>query len=285
MGDSGDEGPAIRVGGSVVSSGGDEVPAVTPSGPLPDRFRLDGTVAVVTGSGRGIGRGVAIGLAEMGADVVVTARRTNEIDEVVSEVRARGRRAVGIAGDITDSSFVQELVDRTVAELGRIDVWVSNAGGSEHKGTYRLVDMPDEHWDAQLELNLRPHFVAAKACARVMGPGSSLIGISSTASHGPSPRFAAYGAAKAGMNQLTKTLSIELAPKRIRANAIAVGIVPTEALNTIGGVPDEALPEMAKGIPLGRLGDPSDVAAVIAFLASPAGSWITGQTITVSGGR
>lgn len=252
---------------------------------LLDRFRLDGQVAVVTGSGRGIGRGVAIGLADAGADVIVTARRTDEIDAVVAMVRARGRRAVGIAGDITDEAFVGQLVDRTVDELGRLDVWVSNAGGSEHKGNFRFLDMPIEHWDAQLLLNLRPHVAAAQACAAVMGPGSSLIGISSIASLGPSPKYAAYGAAKAAMNQLTQTLSIELASLGIRANALAVGTVPTESLRTIGGVTDDQLPQLATSIPLGRLGEPEDVAAAVVYLASPAGSWVTGQTLAVSGGR
>ena len=252
---------------------------------LLERFRLDGRVAVVTGSGRGIGRGIALGLAEAGADVVVTARRAAEVEAVVEEVRGRGQRAVGVLGDITDSAFVADLVARSVAELGRLDVWVSNAGGSEHKGNFQLIDMPDEHWDAQLALNLRPHFVAAKACAGVMGPGSSLIGISSTSSLGPSPRYAAYGAAKAAMNQLTQTLAVELAPRGIRANAVAVGIVPTESLRTIGGVTDEQLRAMARSVPLGRLGQPDDVAAAIVYLASPAASWVTGQTVTVSGGR
>ncbi len=252
---------------------------------LLDRFRLDGCVAVVTGSGRGIGRGIALGMAEAGADVVVTARRTDEIDSVVAEVESRGRRAIGVPGDITDSAFIASLVATAVDQLGRLDVWVSNAGGSEHKGTFKVLDMPDEHWDAQLALNLRPHFVAAKACAPVMQPGSSLIGISSTSALNPSPRFAAYGAAKAGMNQLTRTLAVELAPKGIRANALAVGIVPTESLRTIGGVTDEQLPTLAESVPLGRLGDPSDVAAAAVYLASPAASWVTGETLTVSGGR
>ena len=259
--------------------------ATSASGSLADRFRMDGMVAVVTGSGRGIGRGIAVGLADCGADVVVTARRQAEIDGVVAEVRSRGRRAIGVAGDIRDSSFIHDLVARTVAELGRLDVWVSNAGGSEHKGTYATVDMPDEHWDGQFALNLRPHFVAAKACAPVMQPGSSLIGISSTSALGPAPNFAAYGAAKAAMNHLTRTLAIDLGPRGIRANALAVGIVPTESLTTIGGITDDALPSLAKGIPLGRLGEPFDVAAAVVFLASPAGSWITGQTLAVAGGR
>lgn len=252
---------------------------------LLDLFRLDGKVAVVTGSGRGIGRGIAIGLADCGADVVVTARRVDEINEVVAEVEARGRRALGIAGDITDADVVRTVVDRAVREMGRLDIWVSNAGGSEYKGTYPTLEMPDEHWDAQFELNLRPHFIAAKACARVMSPGSSIIGISSTATLGPSPQFGAYGAAKAAMNQLTRTLSIDLAPKGIRANAIAVGVVPTESLFTIGKATEESLTAMAKSVPLGRLGDPKDVAAAVAYLSAPSGEWITGQVLVVNGGR
>jgi NAD(P)-dependent dehydrogenase (short-subunit alcohol dehydrogenase family) len=228
---------------------------------LLDRFRLDGYVAVVTGSGRGIGRGVALGLAEAGADIVVTARRQEEIDAVVAEVQDRGRRAMGVNGDITDPAFVHALVARAMDEFARLDIWISNAGGSEHKGTYKFTDMPLEHWDAQLDLNLRPHFVAAQACAAVMSDTGSLIGISSTSALGPSARFAAYGAAKAAMNQLTQTLAIELAPQGIRANALAVGIVPTESLRTIGGIQDEMLPDLAKQVPLGRLGDPMDVAA------------------------
>jgi NAD(P)-dependent dehydrogenase (short-subunit alcohol dehydrogenase family) len=252
---------------------------------LLELFRLDGKVAVVTGSGRGIGRGIAIGLADCGADVVVTARRVDEINEVVAEVEARGCRALGIAGDITDAAVVRNLVDRTVAEMGRLDIWVSNAGGSEYKGSYPTLEMPDEHWDAQFELNLRPHFIAAKACANVMQSGSSIIGISSTATLGPSPQFGAYGAAKAAMNQLTRTLSIDLAPKGIRANAIAVGVVPTESLYTIGKATEDSLTAMARLVPLGRLGDPRDIAAAVVFLSARSGEWITGQTLVVNGGR
>jgi len=258
---------------------------ITESTPLPDLFRLDGKVAVVTGSGRGIGRGIAIGLAECGADVIVTARRVEEIDEVVSEVEARGRRALGIAGDITDADVVRGLVDRAMAEMGRLDIWVSNAGGSEYKGSYPTLEMPDEHFDAQIALNLRPHFIAAKACANVMQPGSSIVGISSTASLGPSPSFGAYGAAKAAMNQLTRTLSIDLAPRGIRANAIAVGIVPTESLVTIGKATDESIAAMTKAMPLGRLGHPRDIAATVVYLSAPSGEWVTGQTFVVNGGR
>ena len=254
----------------------------TPS--LLDSFRLDGKVAVVTGSGRGIGRGIAIGLADCGADVVVTARRTDEIDEVVAEIQARGRRAIGIPGDITDADVVRGLVTETVVEMGRLDVWVSNAGGSEHKGSYPTLEMPDDHWDAEFELNLRPHFIAAKACAEVMQPGSTIIGISSTATLGPSPKFAAYGAAKAGMNQLTRTLSIDLAPRGIRANAIAVGIIPTESLFTIGKATDASLEAMTKAVPLGRLGHPEDIAAAVVYLSASSGEWVTGQTLVVNGG-
>jgi NAD(P)-dependent dehydrogenase (short-subunit alcohol dehydrogenase family) len=118
--------------------------------PVLDRFRLDGRVAVVTGSGRGIGRGIALGMAEAGADVVVTARRPHEVDAVTAQVRALGRRAVGVLADITVDITVVEtipmLVDRAVSELGRLDICVSNAGGSEHKGNFPALEMPDERW-------------------------------------------------------------------------------------------------------------------------------------------
>ena len=247
-------------------------------------FRLDGGVAVVTGAGRGIGRGIALGLADAGADVVVTARREHELDEVAAQIATRGRRAVKVVADITAADTVPRLVAAAVDELGGLDVWVSNAGTSDHPGNFAFAEFPDWHWDAQLALNLRPHFVAARACADVMGPGSSIIGISSIASLRPAVNFAAYGAAKAGMNHLAVTLATELGPKGIRANVVSPGNVPTESTFTIGGVTEEMLPAIAQRIPIRRLGTPTDIAAAVVWLASPAGSWVTGQNIVVSGG-
>jgi NAD(P)-dependent dehydrogenase (short-subunit alcohol dehydrogenase family) len=248
-------------------------------------FRLDGMTAVVTGAGRGIGRGIALGLADAGADVVVTARRGNELDEVCARIAERGRQAVKVVADITSDEAVPQLIETATASFGNVDIWVSNAGGSEHDGKFAFKDFPEWHWDAQIGLNLRPHFVAARACMDVMRPGSSIIGISSIASLRAAGSFAAYGAAKAAMNHLTLTLSAELGPLGIRANAVSPGNVPTESTFRVGGVDPAMLPAIAKTIPLRRLGTPTDIAAAVVWLASPAGSWVTGQNIVVSGGQ
>ncbi len=252
---------------------------------LMDLFRLDGMAAVVTGAGRGIGRGIALGLADAGADVVVTARREHELEEVAERIRERGRKAAVVVADITAPDTVPRLVETALKELGTLSIWVSNAGTSEHQGHFSFAEFPEWHWDAQVALNLRPHFVAARACADVMGPGSSIIGISSIASLKAAVNFAAYGAAKAGMNNLAVTLATELGPRGIRANVVSPGNVPTESTRTIGGVTDDMLPAIAERIPLKRLGTPSDIAAAVVWLSSPAGSWVTGQNIVVSGGQ
>jgi len=263
-------------------------PTHTPTDPaeadLMQWFRMDGMVAVVTGAGRGIGRGIALGFADAGADLVITARRGHELDEVAARIAERGRRAVTVTADITDDATVPQLIAAAMDTFGRLDTWVSNAGTSEHPGNFSFEDFPAWHWDAQLSLNLRPHFVASQACARVMQPGSCLIGISSIASLKPAVKFAAYGAAKAGMNSLAMTMATELAPKGIRSNVISPGAVPTEATKRVGNVSDDQLAATARMLPARRLGTPTDIAAAAVWLASPAGSWVTGQNIVVAGG-
>jgi 7-alpha-hydroxysteroid dehydrogenase len=252
-----------------------------------ERFRLDGGRAVVTGAGRGIGEGIAISLAEAGCDVVVTARRAAEIEAVADRVRELGRRAVAIPGDITDGAFVDELAEQAAAELDGLTLWVSNAGGADDRTPRHLADMPDRQWDYQLDVNLRAVFTGARAAARVMEDGGSIVNISSTAAQKASPHNGPYAVAKAGVDSLTKTLAIELAPRRIRVNGIAPGPVPTEVFMEFFGATDDDLPELAGklGVPLGRLGTPEDVGDAVVFLASPAASWITGHTLVVSGGR
>ncbi len=251
------------------------------SSSLLDLFDLSGRVAVVTGSGQGIGRAIAWGLADAGCDVVINARRMDDLEATAAGIESRGRAALIVAGDIRDLS--EELADRAMEKFGRIDVWVNNVGGSDEKTTRLLVDTPDEIFRAQLELNLTSAFQGCKAAAPRMKPGSSIVNISSGAGTRGSPFTGPYAAAKAAMNNLTETLALELAPN-IRVNTVAPGPVATEAfaevLNTSG-----QLDAIASTIPLGRMGTPDDIASAVLYLASDAASWVTGQLILVAGGR
>ncbi len=249
---------------------------------LLEAFRLDDRVAVVTGSGQGIGRAIAWGLADAGCDVVVNARRTADLEATAAGVVARGRRALIVDGDIRDLS--ERLGASAMDEFGRLDVWVSNVGGSDEKTVRDLVDTPDEIFRAQLELNLTSAFQGAKAAASRMSAGGAIVNISSGAGMRGSPRTGPYAAAKAGMLNLTQTLALELAPRGIRVNAVSPGPVATEAFREVLGVGDQ-LEELQATIPLGRLGTPDDIAAAVVFMASPAASWVTGQNLLVAGGR
>jgi len=249
---------------------------------LMDEFRMDGRVAVVTGSGQGIGRAIAWGLADAGCDVAINARRQADLDETAKGVFDRGRRALVDAADIRDHS--EQLADRTVAELGRLDVWVNNVGGSDEKTVRELSETPDDVFRSQLELNLTTAFQGAKAAAARMGPGGVIVNIASGAGTRGSPRTGPYAAAKAGMLNMTETLALELGPRGIRVNAVSPGPVITEAFIEVLGIGDR-LEELERTIPLGRLGTPDDIAAAVVYLASPASSWVTGQNILVAGGR
>ena len=251
---------------------------------LVDRFRMDGYGVVVTGSGQGIGRGIAVGLAEAGANVVVTARRQGDLEETARLIGAAGARAVIVAGDIREEGINDRLAEAAVSAFGRLDTWVNNVGGSDEKATRLLVDTPDEIWRSQLELNLTAAFIGAKAAAHRMTNGGCIINISSGAGMRGSPRTGPYAAAKAAMLNLTQTMALELAP-RIRVNAVSPGQVPTEAFLQVLEADESRLAEMAAATPLARLGTPEDIAAAVLFLASPAGSWVTGEHILVAGGR
>jgi NAD(P)-dependent dehydrogenase (short-subunit alcohol dehydrogenase family) len=248
-------------------------------------FRLDGRVAVVTGSGQGIGRGIALALADAGADVVVTARREGDVEETARLVRERGCRAATLCGDIRGDTS-ERLAELAVNELGRLDIWVSNVGGggNDQKKTRDLVDTDDDHFRDQIELNLVTAFQGAKAAARRMADGGAIINISSGAGMRAAPRTGPYGAAKAGMLNMNETLAAELAHKGIRVNAVSPGPVPTEAFVAMLDEP-ERLEQYAKAVPLGRFGTPADIGAAVVYFASDASGWVTGQNLLIAGGR
>jgi NAD(P)-dependent dehydrogenase (short-subunit alcohol dehydrogenase family) len=248
---------------------------------LIDQFDLTDRVAVVTGSGQGIGRAIAWGLADAGCDLVLNARRIDDLEVTADGVRERGRDALIVAGDIRDLS--EELADRAMERFGRIDIWVNNVGGSDEKTTRTLIDTPDDVFRAQLELNLTSAFQGCKAAAKRMQPGSSIVNISSGAGMRGSPYTGPYAAAKAGMNNLSETLALELAPD-IRVNTVAPGPVATEAFSEVLNT-DGQHDAIASTIPLGRIGRPDDIAGAVLYLVSDAASWVTGQLILVAGGR
>lgn len=248
---------------------------------MSDPFRLDGRVAVVTGGGKGIGRGIALCLAAAGADVVVSARTAADVQSVVAEIERLGRRGRAVTADVTVTEQVAQLA-AAAGELGDLSIWVNNAGGLPDATPRYLVRTPEERWDAQLDLNLKAVFVGSITAATHMKQGA-IINISSRAARGPALKNGPYAASKAAVNSLTRTLSVELAP-RIRVNAVAPGPIPTDNFNQSTNFPKNRPVEEIIGVPLKRLGTPEDIGHAVVFMASPAASWITGQCLYVTGG-
>lgn len=248
---------------------------------MADPFRLDGKVAVVTGAGKGIGRGIALCLAEAGADVVVSSRTQSDLDELVAEIEQMGQRALAVAVDVTVAEQIEDLASQAQA-FGGLDIWVNNAGGLPDATPRYLTKTPEDRWDAQLDLNLKAVFQGCTTAARHMEEGV-IINISSTSARGPSFKNGPYGASKAAVNSLTQTMSLEFAPK-IRVNAVGPGPVPTENFNASTNFPEGKPVADVIGVPLKRLGTPADIGYAVVYLASPAASWVTGQCLYVCGG-
>jgi 7-alpha-hydroxysteroid dehydrogenase len=246
-----------------------------------DSFRLDGRVAVVSAAGRGIGAGIARAFAEVGADVAIGARTAEQLEEVAADVRRIGRRAVVVAGDLSQREGMQLLVDRTLAELGRIDVVVNNAGGSmpgPFLQTSERFFNGAFHWNVSTAFNLTQ--LAVPQMLKV--GGGSVINIASAAGRFRERGFAAYGTAKAALIALTQNLAADLAP-RIRVNAIAPGAIETSALGMV--LDDPAVQtRMVELTPLKRLGSTQDIAAAAVYLASEAAGYVTGVVLDVGGG-
>lgn len=247
---------------------------------LQSHFGLQGQVAVVTGAGKGIGKACAVALAQAGADVALVARTESDLLLVAEEIRALGRRAITVTGDITDEATMDRVIARTTEEWGRLNILVNNAGGS---GPNHPLKTSAEQLNTALIWNVTPAFLMTqKAVPAIREAGTgAVINISSVAARYAQKHFSAYGAAKAALNQLTRNLAQDLGPQ-IRVNAIEPGTIMTEALMPF--LTDERRERMLKTTPLARLGQPEDIAAAVVFLASPASSWITGKIIGVDGG-
>lgn len=244
-----------------------------------DKFKLTDKVAIVTGGGRSIGRGIALGFAEAGADVVCTARTAAEIESVAAEIRSLGRKALAIQCDVCESDQIESMVKKTFEEFGRIDILVNNAGASHLKSA---METTEQAWEQQLRLNLTSAFLCSKAAARHMlqQRSGAIVNISSRAGNQPAVGMIAYGVSKAGMHELTVTMSHELAPY-VRVNCIAAGVILTETSEATFAQVKE---KFQRVIPLNRLGTTEDVALAALYLASPASSWVTGNIFEIDGG-
>jgi NAD(P)-dependent dehydrogenase (short-subunit alcohol dehydrogenase family) len=252
---------------------------------LLELFRIDDRVAVVTGSGRGIGRGIALGLADAGADVVITSRRAEDVAEVAEQVRARGRRALELPGDLKEPGMPRRIAEATVAEFGRLDIWVNNAGGTDDAHVQPMTVTTDDQMRDMLELNLIAAAAGSREAALRMTEGGSIVNVSSGAGMRAAPNTAAYAASKAALLNLTQTMAAELAPYGIRVNAISPGMVPTDSFYRVLQFTEDDLAALARTVPLGRMGTPDDMAAAVLYFASPASGWVTGQNILIGGGR
>ena len=251
-----------------------------------DAILLTDRIAFVTGGGGGIGRGIAIALAEFGADVAILDIDGEAADCVAALVRDKGRRAIAIAGDVMDRDAVRAAIDRTAAELGGLDILVNNAAGTR---PIKLIDITDRQADRQIDINLKNLVATTQAAAKAIiagGRGGAIVNIASIEGMRAAPGYAVYAACKAGMVNFTRTAALELAEHGIRVNGIAPDLVPTEHMVRFAPslLTDEGKAAQAAYIPLGRAGNYDDCAGVAVFLASAMAAYVTGVTINVDGG-
>ena len=246
-------------------------------------FGLQGEVAIVTGAGRGIGEGIAKVFAEAGAHVVCAARRTHEIERVAKEINDANGSAIAVTTDVTDNESVHALADRAIAEFGKLNIWVNNAGGSPLQ--VPIMELPIDEWDATIRLNLSAIFHCTRVAAEKMEDGGRVLNISSIAAEDVVLGSGHYSAAKAGTNMLTRSFAKELGP-RIRVNCVMPGAVPTEIMMNAMKLEEKDLDGLEKmlKLPSGRLGTPEDLGAAALYLCAPSAEWVTGQCIRISGG-
>ncbi|MFO8011532.1 MAG: SDR family NAD(P)-dependent oxidoreductase [Dehalococcoidia bacterium] len=245
-----------------------------------DRFSLAGKVAVVTGGGRGIGSGIALAFAEAGADVVIADRTMADAEFTAESINKLGRKALAIPCDVSRRDQVEAMINQTAREMGRLDILVNNAAASK---SLPLMVTDDEQFDFELRVTLKGLFICSQIAGKIMRDqkAGAIVNISSRQALTPSLGQGGYGIAKAGVNSLTRTLAWELAPY-VRVNAILPGPVETEGNDLL--IPTVMYDQIKDIVPLNRWGKPEDIAAAALFLASDAGSWVTGRLFEIDGG-
>jgi 3-oxoacyl-[acyl-carrier protein] reductase len=245
--------------------------------------KLEGKVAVVTGASKGIGASIAKHLAAEGAAVVVNYSTSKEgADRVVGEIASGGGKAVAVQANLSKKAEIDRLFAETDKAFGKLDILVNNAGVYEFSP---LEGITEEHFHKMFNLNVLGLILASQEAAKRFGPtGGSIINISSVASTSAPPTASVYSATKAAVDAVTKSLAQELGPRKIRVNAINPGMVETEGLNATGIAASDFHQQVVERTPLGRIGQPQDIAPAAVYLASADSAWITGETLHISGG-
>jgi NAD(P)-dependent dehydrogenase (short-subunit alcohol dehydrogenase family) len=239
---------------------------------------LQNKIAIVTGSGRGIGRGIALALAKEGAKVVVSDLNESDCISVVAEIEKLGSEGIAVKCDVSIKAEVDDLIATAVTKFGQLDIMANNAG------IYPFVpfeNMTEENWDKVMSVNLKSVFLTSQAASKVMKPGSKIVNISSIAAFVGFTGLAHYCASKGGINGFIRPLAMELAAKKINVNNVAPGAIETPGAS--GGT-EEMTKQTIAMIPAGRMGQPEDIANAVVFLASDRADYITGQTLVVDGG-
>jgi NAD(P)-dependent dehydrogenase (short-subunit alcohol dehydrogenase family) len=247
-------------------------------------FSLEGKRALVTGASRGIGAAIALGFAECGADVAVTARSTSDLEDLAGKIAAAGRRGVPITCDVTQTDEITRCVDTALDALGGIDILVNNAGGTRFMAP--VLALREEGWDKAINLNLKSVFTfCQKAGAHMVERGSgSVINVASVGGLHASPTLSFYGAAKAGVVSLTKTLSVEWGSAGVRVNALCPGWVKTELNRNLWGEDPEVARSTVQNVPLQRWGETADLVGAAVYLASDAAAYTNGSVLVIDGG-